>query len=125
MAAPQNPYPPPYTGYGAIDPDAPYGRDPVTGRPLSDKSASSAGVLQLFLGWFGVGRIYIGSQPIGFIQLGLGVLGFFMFFVGLFVFGLTWILAWPLWLVSTIWAFVDAIMIFTGAVPDGQGRKLR
>ncbi len=142
MTAPQNPYgdrhrpqdpwypSSAYPGYGqphqwSADPAAPYGRDPATGQPLSDKAASSAGVLQLFLGWFGVGRLYIGSLPIGFLQLGLGVFGAFLFLTGFFVFAVTWIFAWPFWLASTIWAVVDAIMIFSGAVRDGQGRKLR
>jgi TM2 domain-containing membrane protein YozV len=104
-------------GYGLpVDPAAPYGRDPVTGEPLSDKSSVAAGVLQLFLGLFGVGRLYIGSLPIGFIQLGLTVFGIVtsIVVIGVFIiFGVA------------IWAFIDAIMMFTGAVRDGQGRKLR
>jgi TM2 domain-containing membrane protein YozV len=88
--------------YGApgVDPQAPYGRDPVTGEPLSDKSKMTAGLLQLFLGGFGVGRFYMGDTGIAVGQLltcgGLG-----------------------------IWALIDAIMILTGKVRDNQGRPLR
>jgi hypothetical protein len=104
----QQPYgqqPPPYgqppAQYGgAPDPQAPYGRNPVTGEPLSDKQKLIAGLLQLFLGGFGVGRFYLGYTGIGIAQLltcgGLG-----------------------------IWALIDAILIFVGKVPDAQGRPLR
>jgi TM2 domain-containing membrane protein YozV len=90
-------YPPP--GYGG-DPNAPYGYDPY-GRPYSDKSKIVAGILQLFLGSFGVGRFYIGNVGIGLAQLftcgGLG-----------------------------IWALVDGIILLTSNdKTDGQGRILR
>lgn len=101
--------------YG-VDALAPYGRDPYSGEPLSDKSKITAGLLQLFFGQFGVGRFYLGYSTIGGIQLGLWLLGFVLVFVfvGLFV-----------WIGVGIWALIDAIMIFTGSVPDAQGRKLR
>ncbi|PYE14255.1 TM2 domain-containing protein [Williamsia limnetica] len=51
------------------DPGAPFGRDPYTGEPLSDKSKVVAGLLQLFLGGFGAGRFYIGSNGIAIGQL--------------------------------------------------------
>lgn len=83
-----------------VDPQAPYGRDPRTGLPYSDKSKIVAGLLQLFLGGFGVGRFYLGYSGIGVGQLltcgGLGV-----------------------------WSLVDAIMILMGNVPDPQGRPLQ
>ncbi|MGX1271933.1 hypothetical protein RKD18_005127 [Streptomyces phaeoluteigriseus] len=41
-------------------PEAPYGVDPM-GRPYSDKSKIVAGILQLFLGYLGIGRFYVGS----------------------------------------------------------------
>ena len=62
----------PSPGYGA-DPQAPFGRDPATGEPLSDKSAVTAGLLQLFLGVFGIGRFYIDSTQIAVLQLCLGL----------------------------------------------------
>ena len=39
------------------------------GVPLSDKSKVAAGVLQLFLGGFGVGRFYTGHVGIAIAQL--------------------------------------------------------
>ncbi|MGV0811860.1 TM2 domain-containing protein [Mycolicibacterium boenickei] len=117
---PQGP-PPGYQGqqpYGAYpaDPQAPYGRDPVTGEPLSDKSAITAGLLQFFLGGLGVGRFYIGSTNIGAIQLGLTILGIITSFliVGIFI-----------CIGVGIWALVDAVMMFTRSIPDQYGRKLR
>ncbi|KAB2974396.1 TM2 domain-containing protein [Streptomyces sp. SS1-1] len=112
----QPPYPgygqPPYPGYaqpgyGYIppgsftgDPQAPYGYD-VLGRPYSDKSKVVAGVLQLTLGSFGVGRFYIGHVGIGLAQLftcgGLG-----------------------------IWALIDGIvMLVSDGKTDSDGRVLR
>ena len=92
-------YPPPpgtYTG----DPNAPYGYDPY-GRPYSDKSKIIAGILQLTLGGFGVGRFYLGNVGMGLAQLftcgGLG-----------------------------IWSLVDGILLLTGNDhTDEHGRILR
>ena len=86
--APPPPYgaPPPYGGpppgvYGGPsayppDPAAPYGRD-AYGRPLSNKSKLVAGLLQIFLGSFGVGRFYTGHIGMALAQLftcgGLGI----------------------------------------------------
>ncbi|MGE2816386.1 TM2 domain-containing protein [Mycobacterium heidelbergense] len=112
------PYPPSYPGYaGHVDPQAPFGRDPATGVPLSDKSATTAGLLQLFLGVFGVGRFYIDSTQIAIAQLCLGIFGF--------VFTLFCLFGFPVLLASGIWALVDAVMMFTGSVRDNYGRKLR
>lgn len=119
-------YPPPqaypghggYPGYpGYVDPQAPYGRDPVTGLPLSDKSATTAGLLQLFLGLFGIGRFYIDSTQIAVAQLCLGLFGV--------LFSLFCFLGFPVLLGGIVWAIVDAILIFTGSVKDNYGRKLR
>lgn len=106
---------PGYPGYG--DPQAPYGRDPVTGLALSDKSATTAGLLQLFFGVFGIGRFYIDSTQIAVAQLCLGLFGV--------LFSLFCLLGFPVLLGVTVWAIVDAIMIFTGSVKDKYGRKLR
>ena len=118
---PQPPYPgyPSYPGYPgyAVDPQAPFGRDPATGVPLSDKSAATAGLLQLFLGLFGVGRFYIDSTQIAIAQLCVGVFGLAFTMFCLFGF--------PVLLGSIAWAIVDAIMMFTGSVTDNYGRKLR
>lgn len=104
---------PPGGGYGAPPPmgpmgmggpmqaQAPFGIDPVTGMPFSDKSKMAAGLMQIFL--FGAGRIYTGHIGIGIAQI-LTTL-----FCGL----------------GYIWAFIDGIMMMTGKVPDAQGRPLR
>ncbi|MFE9767085.1 TM2 domain-containing protein [Streptomyces sp. NPDC005808] len=81
-------------------PEAPFGVD-HQGRPLSDKSKITAGLLQLFLGGFGIGRFYVGSTGVAIAQLftcgGLG-----------------------------IWALIDAILFFTSNDrTDKQGRVLR
>lgn len=111
------PYPGyPSAGYGA-DPQAPFGRDPATGMPLSDKSAVTAGLLQLFLGVFGIGRFYIDSTQIAVLQLCLGLFGIVTTLFCLFGF--------PILLGVGVWALVDAIMMFTGSVKDNYGRKLR
>ncbi|MCZ4535823.1 NINE protein [Gordonia terrae] len=115
--APQGGYPAaPGYGYGrAPDPTAPYGRDPATGEPLSDKSKLVAGLLQIFLGSLGVGRFYIGDNTTGAIQLGLTILGYItaIFLIGfVIIFGVA------------IWALVDGIMMLTGSVRDKNGLKL-
>ena len=98
------------------DPDAPYGRDPVTGGPLSDKSAIVAGILQLLIP--GTGRFYLGYTSIATAQLLMfisGLLTITMFFgIGL-LFGIGF------W----IWSIGDGIAILTDSVPDPYGRKLR
>lgn len=86
-------------GFGA-DPSAPYGYDSF-GRPYSDKSKITAGLLQLFLGSMGIGRFYTGHTGMAVGQLltcgGCG-----------------------------IWALIDGIMLLAGDSPtDAQGRVLR
>ena len=111
--SPQSPgYPPgypapPYAQYPGIDPAAPFGRHPVTGQPLSDKSKTVAGLLQLLglLGIAGIGRIYLGHIGLGVAQL----------LVGFATCGLG----------AVIWGIVDALLILTDKVSDPQGRPLR
>ncbi|MFE2998851.1 NINE protein [Nocardia sp. NPDC059246] len=92
------PIPGPAGPYGG-DPEAPFGRDQF-GVPFSDKSKLTAGLLQIFIGHFGVGRFYLGYTTIGVLQLitcgGCGV-----------------------------WSLIDGILMLTGKVPDLQGRPLR
>jgi DUF1707 SHOCT-like domain/TM2 domain len=94
-----SPYP---VAPGGYDPQAPYGREPRTGQPYSDRSKLLAGLLQLFLP-FGVGRLYSGHIGIGVAQLVLTV------FFG----------------VGVIWAFIDGIVILAGRPTDPRGRPLR
>jgi len=86
---------------GAMQPHAPYGIDPITGMPFSDKSKMVAGLLQIFLGSFGVGRFYTGHIGLGVAQLLLS------------------------WLTCGVWPLVDGIMMLMGKVTDAQGRPLR
>lgn len=88
----------------AYDPDAPYGREPLTGQPYSDKSRVIAGVLQLFFGGLGVGRFYTGHIGLAVAQL----------VVTLLTLGL-----------GAIWGFVDGIVLLAGSPRDPSGRPLR
>ena len=69
---PPGPYagqPAPYGQFPGAQPDAPYGVD-AYGRPLSDKSKLAAGLLEILLGSFGVGRFYLGyTGIIGIAQI--------------------------------------------------------
>jgi len=104
------PYPPPPGQYpGAyVDPAAPYGRHQLTGEPLSDKSKTIAGLLQLLglIGILGVGRIYMGQVTFGVVQL----------VVGLLTCGIA----------AVIWGIIDCIILMTGTEHrDQYGRPLR
>jgi TM2 domain-containing membrane protein YozV len=104
------PYPPPPAGQyppAYADPAAPYGRHPLTGEPLSDKSKVVAGLLQLLglLGLVGIGRIYLGYTGLGIAQL----------IVGLITCGIG----------AVIWGIIDAILLLTDKVRDPEGRPLR
>lgn len=69
------------------------------------KSKLAAGLLQIFLGAFGVGRFYLGYTGIAVAQL----------LVSIFTFG-----------IGAIWPFIDGILILTGSVPcDASGIPLR
>jgi TM2 domain-containing membrane protein YozV len=74
------------------------------GHPLSDKSKLVAGLLQIFVSTFAVGRFYLGYTNIALIQIAVTVCtcGF-----------------------GAFWPIVDGIMILMGKVPDAQGRTLR
>lgn len=111
---PQPPgYPPPYPQQGQYppggyaDPAAPYGRHPLTGEPLSDKSKVVAGLLQLLglIGLVGIGRIYLGYTGLGIAQL----------IVGIVTCGIG----------AIIWGIIDAVLLLTDKVRDPEGRPLR
>jgi hypothetical protein len=88
--------------HGGYDPQAPYGRDPVSGFPYSDRSKVVAGLLQLLLP-IGIGRMYAGQAGIGVAQLLLTL------FFG----------------IGIVWAFIDGIVILAGRPTDRHGRPLR
>jgi hypothetical protein len=112
--------PPPVGAYGAPPPPGPYGAPPpyggyqppypgqfgvdAYGRPLSDKSKLVAGLLQLVLGAFGVGRFYLGYNGLAIAQIAV-----------------TWLTCG----IGSIWPLVDAVLILVGKVPDSNGRTLR
>jgi TM2 domain-containing membrane protein YozV len=83
------------------DPDAPFGREPFTGAPYSDRHRIVAAVLQ-FLMPFGIGRFYMGDKRRGLAQLLLSPL-----------------------VVGLLWGLVDSIVIVTGRPLDQHGRPLR
>jgi len=99
---PAGQYPPAY-----MDPAAPYGRHPMTGEPLSEKSKVVAGLLQLLglFGLVGIGRIYLGYTGLGVAQL----------VVGLVTCGIG----------AIVWGIIDAVLILTDKVRDPEGRPLR
>ncbi|WP_395657778.1 TM2 domain-containing protein [Nocardioides sp.] len=101
---PQQPPQPGYAPYGA-SPAAPWGVHPVTGVPYSDKSKLVAGLLQIFLGGFGIGRFYIGDNKTAIWQIVVTVLT-----CG----------------IGSLWGLIDGIiMLATDNVTDAQGRPLR
>ncbi|OZC81085.1 hypothetical protein CH282_17810 [Rhodococcus sp. 06-418-1B] len=102
---PGYPVPPAYAvGPYGVDPVAPYGRHPVTGEPLSDKSKVTGGVLGILLGPFGAGRFYLNQPGMAVAQIAV-----------------TWLTCG----IGGIWPLIDGIMMLTGNVRDQNGRPLR
>ena len=89
----------------AAGPGQGYGVDPKTGLPYSHRSKLVAGLLQIFLGGFGVGRFYTGHIGIGIAQIA----------VTLFTCGL-----------GGLWPLIDGIIMLTSESPrDVDGKPLR
>ncbi len=109
-APPPGGYGPPPGAYGAppaqgmMQPNAPYGIEPTTGLPYSDKSKMVAGLLQIFLGTFGAGRFYTGHTGVAIAQIAV---------------------SWLTCGIGAIWPLIDGVMMLTGKVPDAEGRPLR
>lgn len=102
-----NPYThqaPGYGGQGAGQPGAPYGYDPVSGLPYSEKSKLAAGLLGIFVGGFGVGRFYTGHVGLGVAQL----------IVTVVTFGF-----------GSLWGLIDGILMLAGNSKDANGLPLR
>ena len=89
---------------GMVDPNAPYGIDPKTGIPYSDKQKMVAGLLQVLLASFAVGRFYTGHTGIAIAQIAV-----------------TWLLCG----MGVFWPLIDGIMMLVGDPTDAQGRPLR
>jgi TM2 domain-containing membrane protein YozV len=83
---------------------APYGRDPKTGLPYSSRSKVVAGLLQIFLGVFGIGRFYTGHVGLAIAQI----------LVTFFTCGL-----------GAIWPVIDGIILLAGDPRDVDGRPMR
>jgi len=105
----------PWQGAQGVSPDAPFGIEPTSGRPYSDKSKLVAGLLQICFGGLAVGRFYMGDTSTALAQLAavfvVGVGGSF------FTCGAS--------LLIVLWPLIDGIMILTGKPMDAQGRPLR
>ncbi|MFT4295679.1 MAG: TM2 domain-containing protein [Micropruina sp.] len=97
----------PYQAQGnpyAPQPLAPFGVDPMTGLPYSDKSKLVAGLLQIFLGGLGIGRFYLGNAGIAILQI---IVTFITFGFG------------------ALWPLIDGIVLLAGHPRDRAGRPLR
>ena len=103
-AAPTPPPPGPGgPGYAAPQPGAPFGIDPISGLPYSDKTKLIAGLLQILIP-IGIGRMYMGHVSIGVAQLVVTILT-----CGL----------------GYIWSLIDGILILVGQPKDEKGLPLR
>lgn len=71
----------------------------------SKKSRLVALLLCFFLGYFGIHRFYVGKIGTGIIMLLLSIS-----IIGL--------------LISSLWVFIDLILILIGSFEDKQGKKL-
>lgn len=81
------------------------------------KSKVAAGVLALFLGNFGIHNFYLGYTGKAIAQLLLTILGIPLAFI---------IIGFPMIMGASIWAFVEAIMLFTGSInKDAKGNLLK
>ena len=70
----------------------------------SPRSRITAGLLQIFLGGFGIGRFYLGYNGIALGQL----------------------FTCPIFFIGAIWGFIDGILILCGQVPcDANGVLLQ
>jgi hypothetical protein len=96
----------------------------VTGRPYSDKSKTTAGLLQfllgLLLGLGGIGRLYAGHTALGVTQLILSIIGWISLIC------LSWLIVPIVIFVGLwIWFWVDGIVMLAGNPVDGYGRPMR
>lgn len=118
----QQPYQPGYyptAPPGAPYAYAPYGIDPTTGVPWSDRTRLAAGLLSLllpFVGICGVGRLYAGNILIGLLQL----LGFWFGIISMLVL-IGFVITPAVWL----WAVIDGIVLLASGGRDQYGRPLR
>lgn len=102
-------------GMPPFNPNAPYGIHPRYGVPYSDKQKLVAGLLQIFLGKFGVGRFYTGHTGLAVGQLVACLIG-------------VWVLSWftcGISIAVILWPLIDGIMLLATDSRDAEGRMLR
>jgi hypothetical protein len=75
-----------------------------TGLPFSSKGRKTAGLLQILLGGFGIGRFYLGYPKVALLQI---------------------LVTWGTLGAGVLWPIIDGIRMLEGKVPDAQGRPLR
>ena len=118
--APSGDYP--AGGYPPVgfDPNAPFGRDPRTGAPYSDKSRVAAGLLQILPAVFvmpiGVGRFYMRSTGVALSQLVLFLVSLPLMLV---------LIGFPMLAAVWLWVVIDGVVLLLGGGRDGRGRPLR
>lgn len=92
----------------------------MANKPLASPNAKSklaAGLLGIFLGAYGVHNFYLGYTKKAVTQLSLTIVGAILSCVVVGIF---------LVIGVSIWALVEAIMIFTGNInQDGAGNPLK
>jgi hypothetical protein len=102
QAPPAAPYQPPPGPYAAPQPMNPNMAVP---QGYEQKSKLVAGLLQIFLGSFGVGRFYLGFVGIGIAQI---------------------LVTWCTFGIGALWPLIDGILILTGSVSkDARGIPLK
>jgi TM2 domain-containing membrane protein YozV len=113
----------PTSGYGFTVPVGP-APAPIVAQPLSDKSKTVAGLLQLLpglvLGLNGLGRLYAGQVGLGVVQLVATAIGWISFWCGFLL-----LFPFAVFVGVWLWAVIDGIVLLAGRPVDGQGRLLR
>ncbi len=88
-----------YTHQDAVESNSPLEGE-IHSYPYSPRSRVTAGLLQIFLGGFGIGRFYLGYTGIALGQL----------------------FTFPIFFIGGIWGFVDGILILCGQIThDANG----
>lgn len=94
----------PHPGTPLATPGAPFGVHPTLGVPYSDKSKLVAGLLQLLIPAFAVGRFYTGHTGLAVAQL---------------------LVTWLTCGAGMLWPLIDGIILLTTDSTDSDGRLLK
>lgn len=106
------------------------------GMPVSEKSKAAAGILGIFLGYFGVHNFYLGYTKKAIIQLVSFIVCIVLYICGFFAAvamgdrgAVLVVLAFVAFFAAMgiqIWGFVEGILILCGKIKkDGKGRLLK